>query len=101
MYDRPLIEDIDNSALQSFEFPDIMQKLIDAYEQLDIPSRIAVRDFTRNFFASFTPKKKLEDSGELTIDQKVEAYRAELEMEKGARGASSVTPTTSEERKIG
>lgn len=100
MQDRPIIGNIDDSMVHRLEFPDIMRKLIETYEQLDTPSRVVLTEFTRNFFASLVPKAP-DEPEELTIDQKVEAYRAELEMEKGARVASLVTPTTSEERKIG
>lgn len=86
---QPDVNSIDALVMQ-YDFPDIVRKLLETYEQLDREERAVMTAFTRKFLASLAPDP---------IEQKVEAYRAELQAQE--REKTSSASRTDDEKNIG
>ena len=86
MYERPELDEV----IASYDFPDIVRRLLETYETLSQEQQEAVLEYARRFIQSLA-----DAPAQPTIEERVEAYRRELEAEEAAKkGRSSPSPGT-------
>lgn len=86
MYCRRELDEV----IASYDFPDIVRRLLETYETLSQEQQEAVLEYARRFIQSLA-----DAPAQPTIEERVEAYRRELEAEEAAKkGRSSPSQGT-------
>lgn len=80
MYSRRELDEV----IDQYDFPDIVRKLLETYETLSDDQQRAVLEYAKRFIQSLT-----DTPASPTIEERVEAYRRELEAEERAKKGRS------------